>query len=98
MTDIQKFLRLFDDPQVVQQACNLMWGRFLARVCEAFVSEGFRREFLAIADSDGPIDGSKIYSRLLCLTDAGRDFCGLPRASIAVEKPAAKTKHRTLFD
>lgn len=96
MTDFQKFLRLFDDPQVVQQACNLMWGKFRALVCEAFVSNGFRNELLAIADSDGPIDGKKIYSRLLCLTDAGRDFCGLPRASNAVEKPTA-AKQSTLF-
>ena len=96
MTDFQRFLRLFDDPQVVQQACNLMWGKYRALVCVTFVADGFRRDFLAVADSDGPIEqGDKVYSRLLCLTDAGREFCGLPPVSMVV-KPKRKPQ-ATLF-
>ena len=97
MSEFKQLLKHFDSPQIVEAACRQQWGQSRHFACIAMIKDAVKRGFLEVLDPDGEVvDSVKTYSRDMMLTDAGREFCGLPKVARTVEK---KPKPQaTLFD
>ena len=96
MSDFKELLKCFDSPQIVEAACRQVMGQSRHYAMPAMIKKAVCEGLLVAVDNDGPVDdGGRVYSRDLCLTDIGREFCGLPPVRC---KQTAKPESKTLFD
>ena len=98
VSEHDRFLLQFDEPQEVEIACRVIWGQRMHWAVPEWIEGGFHAGWIATADGLGPVCSLKpsrgIYPRIVMLTDKGRQQLGLPTARPTQPKP----KPKTLFD
>lgn len=98
--ETKRLLLQFDDEQVVTRACFETHKQNMHFAVPQQIIGAWKEGLLEIRDNDGDLKDSKgLYSRLLILTEKGREDVGLPK--LIPDMPKAKkavSKQGALFE